>query len=103
MMNPEEFLKEHPSLSRVKLNVENKLVWIDDIHETQIDKQRVKEAMEEIKIMFCDRASISNRGSICKTTWDRVKKSYKGKKQPKRYICDSCKEIDRKIKELGIE
>jgi len=49
-MNEEEFLKEHPSLK-------GKSVWtsIDesdsarfsgkDIHETQIDKQRVKEAI----------------------------------------------------------
>ena len=45
-MNEEEFLKEHPSL-KGKILPHNLGVDIEDIHETQIDKQKVREVIDK--------------------------------------------------------
>lgn len=74
-MNEEEFLKEHPSLNHklcevfrddtMKLSVidcaytscakfERYVLDLDDIHETQLDKQKVKEAINSNIVDCCD-------------------------------------------------
>lgn len=63
-MDEKEFLKLHPSLRGIVLIVDTKekptAVHFDDIHKTQIDKQKVKIILEDIKDYTYDCETISN-------------------------------------------
>ena len=64
MVTEEEFLKEHPSLKGLFYNHPTEIItWVSiaNIHDTQLDKQKVKEAIESIiETKFVTREDIVN-------------------------------------------